>query len=150
MLDMDALVIGSPNGLAGAVARGLRRQGRTVLQAIPADAADRERAAWLMDEAGWPAQIVVVEAAPYPIVHELLALTRAEIVLVAERRAAAAGAVAARSTTPRDADGLTVVELGRAGRRWFRPGAGRTEALGAERAAATVLRSCGAAAASSR
>ena len=63
--------------------------------------------------------------APYGVVHALLAHTRAEILLVAEQRAALAqpGAVRIRSCTPRDGDGLTVVELGRAGRRWFRIGA---------------------------
>jgi len=149
---MDALVIGEPHGLARAVVRGLRRQGRSVLQAIAADAADRERMTWLLDEAGGPGLIVVFDDAPYPIVHVLVGLTPAEIVLVVEQRAAVArpGGLRARSYTPRDADGLTVVTLGRAGRRWFRPGAGRTETLGAERAAADVLRSCGAAAASCR
>jgi len=147
---MDALVIGEPQGLAGAVVRGLRRQGRSVLQATAADAADRERATWLLDEAGGPGLIVVFDGAPYPIVHELAGLTPADIVLVVEQRAAVAGGRRARSVTPRDADGLTVVSLGRAGRRWFRLGAGRMETLSAERAAADVLRSCGAAAASYR
>jgi hypothetical protein len=149
---MDALVIGPPHGLAAAVARGLRRQGREVLQAIAADAADAERAEWLLDEAGRPPLVVVVETAPFAVAHELLPLTQAEIVLVAEQRAAIAraGALPARSSTPRDADGLTVVPLGRAGRRWFQAGPGRHEPMGPERAAALVLRSCDAVTASYR
>jgi hypothetical protein len=149
---MDALVIGPPQGLAAALARALRRRGETVLQAIPADAGDGERAGWLLDEAGRPGLAIVVESAPYAVVHELIALTDAEIVLVAEQRAAAArpGAVARRSATPRDEPGLTVVPLGRAGRRWLALGPGRHEPMGAERAAALVLRSCGARAASCR
>jgi hypothetical protein len=149
---MNALVIGRPHDLAGAVARGLRRRGRPVLQAIASDVASAERVRWLLAEAGDPELIVVFDDAPYGVVHALLPHTRAEILLVAEQRAALAqpSALRVRSFTPRDGDGLTVVELGRAGRRWFRIGAGRTEPLGAERAAAEVLRSCGAAAASSR
>ena len=149
---MNALVIGRPHDLAGAVAHRLRRRGATVLQAIASDVASAERVRWLLDEAGDPELIVVFDDAPYGIVQTLLAHTRAEVLLVAEKRAALAqaGAVRIRSFTPRDGDGLTVVELGRAGRRWFRIGAARTEPLGAERAAAEVLRSCGAAAASSR
>jgi len=149
---MDALVIGSPSGLADAVARGFRRRGQTVLQAIPADVADRERATWLLDEAGRPRQVIVVDTAPYETVHRLMGLTHAEIVLVAELRAAVArpGGVIGRSYVPREAPGLTVVTLGRAGRRWFGLDSGGREALSAERAAALVLRSCGAAAASFR
>jgi hypothetical protein len=149
---MDSLVIGPPNGLAGAIARGLRRQGRSALQAIAADVADRERATWLLDEAGRPPLVVVVESAPYAAAHRLLDLTRAEIVLVAEQRAAAArpGTVPARSLMPRGAEGLTVLPLGRAGRRWFQLGPGRPEPMGPERASAAVLRSCAAAAASCR
>jgi hypothetical protein len=149
---MDTLIIGLPHGLAGAVARALRARGQAVLQAIPADVADAERANWLLDEAGRPPRVIVFETAPYTIVHDLLALTQAEIVLVAEQRAAAARprAVTTRSIMPRDADGLTVVPLGRAGRRWFQLGHGRHEPMGAARAAALVLRSCGAAAASCR
>ena len=103
---MDALVIGSPNGLADAVARGLRRRGRSVLQAIPADVADRERTTWLLDEAGRPAQVVVIDQAPYEDVHRLMGLTHAEIVLVAELRAATAragtpvGRALCRATSP--------------------------------------------------
>ena len=150
---MDALVIGPPqHGLADAVARGLRRRGRTVLQAIPTDVADRERATWLLDEAGAPSQVFVVDQAPYATTHRLMGLTDAEIVLVAELRAAVArpGGVAGRSMVPRDEPGLTVVTLGRAGRRWFGHGSGSRETLSAERAAALVLRSCGAATASFR
>jgi hypothetical protein len=148
---MDALVIGSSNGLADAVARGLRRRGRSALRAIAADVSDRERASWLLDEAGRPPLVVVFDAAPYPVAHELLGLTSAHVVLVAEQRAAVArpGAPAARSIVPRDEPGLTVVRLGRAGRRWFEL-AGRHEPMGAERAAAVVLRACGAATASCR
>ena len=151
-MDIDALVIGPPRGLADAVARGLRRQGRAVLQAIPADVSDAERADWLLDEAGRPRQVIVFDDAPFPIVHRLLAVTHAEIVLVAEQRASVArlNGVAGRSYLPREEPGLTVVPLGRAGRRWFQLGAGRPDTLGAERAAAIVLRSCGAAGASFR
>ena len=149
---MNALVIGRQHDLAAAVARGLRRQGQTVLQAIAADVASAEQTRWLLDEAGDPQLVVVFDDPPYGIVHALLAETQAEVVLVAEHRAALArpGAARARSYTPRDGEGLSVVELGRAGRRWFRLGAGRTEPLGAERAAAEVLRSCGVAAVSCR
>ena len=51
---MDALIIGPASELAGAVARGLRRQGRSVLEALPADASDGERTEWLLDDAGRP------------------------------------------------------------------------------------------------
>jgi hypothetical protein len=147
---MDALVIGPPAGLAGRVAAGLRRRGRSVLQAVPADVACGERIAWLLDEAGRPGLIVLFDRAPYLVAHELLAHTRADIVLVVEHRAAAAGAAPARSYAPWPIGrGLRVVSLGRAGRRWF-PLGGGTATLSAERAAATVLRSCGAAAASCR
>jgi hypothetical protein len=149
---MDALIIGSSRGLADAVARGLRRRGLSALRAIAADVSDSERASWLLDEAGRPPLVVVFDEAPYAIVHELLALTRAHVVLVAEQRAAVARprALHARSLVPRDEPGLTVVRLGRAGRRWFTLGSGRHEPMGPERAAAVVLRSCGAAAASYR
>ena len=148
---MDALVIGPAAGLTGPVARGLRRRGLRVLQAVPADVADAERIDWLLAEARRPALIVLFDTAPYVTAHALLEHTSAEVVLVAERRAPAAGAEPSRSYAPwPDGRGLRVVTLGRAGRRWFRLGAARTEALSAERAAALVLRSCGAAAASSR
>ena len=126
---MDALVIGPPRELTAAVTRSLRRSGRSVLQAVPADADGRDRARWLLDEA------------PYGTLHELLGLTTAEIVLVAEQRAPAAGA-ARRAVVPRDAEDFTVVPLGRAGRRWFTLGPGRRETLSAERAAALVVRAC--------
>ena len=149
---MDALVIGPPRGLPSAIARGLRRRDLSVLQAIPTDAADSERATWLLDEAGRPPLIVVFDCAPFALVNQLLALTQAEIVLVAEQRAPAVRptAVSVRANIPRDADGLTVVSLGRAGRRWFQLGPGRHEPMGPERAAALVLRSCGAEAVSYR
>jgi len=149
---MDALVIGPSNGLADAVVRGLGRRGMSALRAIPADASDDERARWLLDEAGDPPLIVVLDQAPYAIAHRLLALTRARVVLVAEQRAAVArpGALPRRALIPREETGLTVVPLGRAGRRWFPLGPGRHEPMGAERAAALVLRSCGAGAASYR
>ena len=149
---MDALVIGSPAGLADALAGGLRRRGRSVLRALPTDVADRERAAWLLDEAGRPERLYVVESAPYEHVHRLMGLTHAEIVLVAELRAATArpGSPVGRAYVPRDQPGLTVVTLGRAGRRWFEVGRDGHGALSAERAAATVLRAGGVAAASCR
>jgi len=149
---MDALIIGPQHGLASAFTRMLRRQGRAVLQAIPADAADGERAAWLLDEAGDPPLVVVIDAAPYGLAHELMALTRAQVVLVAEHRVASArpGVRPARTYTPRDAAGLTVVPLGRAGHRWIELDGGRRQPMGAERAAALVLRSCGVEAASCR
>ncbi len=149
---MDALVIGPTGGLADALARGLRRRGMSVLRAIAADASDRERATWLLDEAGRPPLVMLVDEPPYATVHELLALTHAEVVLVAEQRAAVArpGALPARSLVPRDEPGLTVVRLGRAGRRWFAPGVRRSEPMSAERAAALVLRACAAEAASCR
>jgi hypothetical protein len=149
---MDALIIGPSGGLADAVAHGLRRRGTSALRAIAADAGDRERAAWLLDEAGRPELVVVFDQAPYAAVHELLTLTGARVVLVAEQRVAAArpGALPARSLLPREQPGLTVVRLGRAGRRWFVPGPGRHEPMGPQRAAAVVLRACGAAAASCR
>ena len=121
-----------------------------MLQAIPADVADRERATWLLDEAGRPRQVIVIDTAPYESVHRLMGLTHAEIVLVAELRAAAARGAVGRSYVPREEPGLTVVTLGRAGRRWFGLGSGVRQTLSAERAAAVVLRSCGAAAASFR
>ena len=60
---MDALVIGPPRELTAAVTRALRRSGRSVLQAIPADADGRERARWLLDEADRPSLIVVLDDA---------------------------------------------------------------------------------------
>ena len=138
---MDALVIGPPRELTAAVTRSLRRTGRSVLQAVPADADGRDRARWLLDEADRPPLIVVLDEAPYGTLHELLGLTTAEIVLVAEQRAPAAGA-ARRAVVPRDAEDFTVVPLGRAGRRWFTLGPGRRETLSAERAAALVVRAC--------
>jgi hypothetical protein len=141
---MDALVIGQPHSLACAVARGLRRQGRSTLQAIPADASGPDRIGWLLEEAGRPDLIVVIDTTPYATAHELLAHTHADVVLVAEQRAAMAGLSAVpRSYVPWPIGrGLKVVALGRAGRRWFRLGARRAETLSAERAAAIVLRAC--------
>jgi len=149
---MDALIIGPPRGLADAIARGFRRRGLSALRAVAADVSDPERAAWLLDEAGRPPLVIVVDGAPYATVHQLLALTSADVVLVAELRTAAArpGALPARSLVPRDEPGLTVVPLGRSGGRWFTFGSRRHEPMGAERTAAVVLRACGAAAASFR
>jgi len=149
---MDALIIGSSHGLADAVGAALRRRGLSVLRAIAADARDGESAQWLLNEAGRPPLIVVVESAPYASVHELMWLTSAEIVLVAEQHAPMTrpSALPRRRMTPRAQPGLTVVPLGRSGRRWFPLGPGRSEPMGAERAAAVVLRSCGAEAASCR
>jgi hypothetical protein len=141
---MDALVIGPPRGLAGAVAHALRRAGRSTLQAIAADAVGPERIDWLLDEAGRPPLIVVVEPAPYATAHELLGQTHADVVLVAEHRAPIAG----HSAVPRGyaplplGRGLAVVTLGRSGRRWFTLDGRRAETLSAERAAAIVLRAC--------
>ena len=144
---MDALVIGPPHSLADAIARRLRRHGRTVLRALPADASDW-RVAWLLDEAGRAELIVVVDSAPFAVVHGLLAHTRAHVVLAAERpapvgvvrpllSAARGGRAHGRSARPRRA------ALVPAGPR-------RREMLSAEQAAAIVLRSCDAAAASCR
>jgi hypothetical protein len=143
-LRMDALVIGSSRGLANAVAHALRRRGRSVLQAIPADVAGPERIDWLLDEAGRPPLVVIVDEPPYTTAHELLGQTDAHIVLVAEHRAPIAGKSAVpRSYTPVPMGrGLAVVTLGRTGRRWFPLGGGRTETLGPSRAAALVLRAC--------
>jgi hypothetical protein len=139
---MDALVIGPPNGLAAAVVRGLRRQGRSVLQAIPADVDGVERVDWLLGEAGHPALIVVFDVPPYAIAHELLSSMNGDLVLVAEQRTAVAG-VAPSAAAPRPIGrGLKVVTLGRAGRRWFTLGARRSHSLSAERAAALVVRAC--------
>jgi hypothetical protein len=139
---MNALVIGPPNGLAAAVARALRRQGRSVLQAIPADVDGAERVDWLLHEAGHPALVVVFDGPPYAIAHGLLTRTSADVVLVAEQRTAAAG-VAPNAATPWPIGrGLKVVTLGRAGRRWFTLGARRSHSLSAERAAAVVVRAC--------
>ena len=149
---MDALIIGGSGGIADAVARRLAREGFTALRAIAADAADPERAAWLLDEADGPPLVVVVESAPYLVTHQLLSLSSGLIVLVAEQRAPSArgAALRSRSLLPHEQPGLVVVPLGRAGRRWFAIGGRRDEPMGAERAAAAVLRSCGAAAASCR
>jgi hypothetical protein len=149
---MDALIVGSTDGLADALARALRRRGMSVLRAIAADASDRERASWLLDEAGRPPLVVVFDAAPYGIAQELLALTSAHVVLVAEQRTAVAraGALRPRPVVPGDQAGLTVVALGRAGRRWFSLGGRRQEPMGPERTAAIVLRACDAAAAAQR
>jgi hypothetical protein len=138
---MDALVIGPPRELTAAVTRLLRRSGRSVLQAIPADVEGAERVRWLLDETGRPPLVIVVDDAPYATVHELLPHTTAEVVLVAEQRAPSAHA-ARRGAIPRDGDDLTVVPLGRSGRRWFTLGPGRRETLSAERAAALVVRAC--------
>ena len=139
---MDALVIGPPHQLTGAVARSLQRQGRSVLQAIPADAADGDRIDWLLDEAGRPGLIVSLAEPPYATAHALLGHTHADVVLVAEYRAPAAGA-APRSFAPWPIGrGLKVVRLGRAGRRWFTLGPKRAQTLSAERAAALVVRAC--------
>jgi hypothetical protein len=144
---MDALVIGPAGGIADAVAGILRRRGMSALRAIAADVADGERATWLLDEAGDPPLVVVVESAPYESVLRLMGLTQADLLLVAEQRAASASPAArpVRSLPPRDELGLAVVPLARAGRRWFAPGARRHEPMSAERAAAFVLRSAGAA-----
>jgi hypothetical protein len=139
---MDALVIGPPNGLAAAVARGLRRQGRSVLQAIPADVDGPERLDWLLAEAGQPPLIVVFDGAPFAIAHELLASTQADVVLVAEQRTAVAGMTPDAAAPWPIGRGLKVVTLGRAGRRWFTLGARRSHTLSAERAAALVVRAC--------
>jgi hypothetical protein len=148
---MDALVIGPPDGLAGAVATRMRRQGARVLQALPADAADRERAAWLLEEAGHPSSVVLIETAPYRVLDVLLGLVPGELLLVAELRTAAVGArPAGRAWLPQAGDGLAVVALGRSGRRWHTLDGRRAVALGGERAAAHVLSAAGAAAASFR
>jgi hypothetical protein len=139
---MDALVIGPAHGLTAAVARGLRRQGRRVLQALPADASDPDRIDWLLEEAGGPDVIVVVDDAPYATAHELLHQTHADVVLVAEHRAAAPGAASPSVAPWPIGRGLKVVMLGRAGRRWFTLGAKRTQSMSAERAAALVVRAC--------
>jgi hypothetical protein len=139
---MNALVIGPPTGLAAAVARGLRRQGRWVLQAIPADVDGVERLEWLLDEAGRPPLIVVFDEPPYATAHELLAHGDAEVVLVAEQRTAVAGMAPSSAAPWPIGRGLKVVTLGRAGRRWFTLGARRAHSLSAERAAALVVRAC--------
>jgi hypothetical protein len=121
-----------------------------VLQAIPADVSDAARTRWLLDEAGDPGLVVVIDSPPYATVHGLLPHTDADVVLAAEQRAAVAhpGGVARRSYTPRTEPGLTVVPFGRAGRRWLHLGARRQEPLSAARAASVLLR-CGAAAGAS-
>ena len=141
---MDALVIGPPRGLAGAVAAALRRRGHVTLQAIPADVAGPERIDWLLEEAGRPPLVVVVDAPPYATAHALLGQTDAHVVLVAEHRAPIAGRGAVpRSYAPEPMGrGLDVVTLGRTGRRWFPLGGRRNETLNADRAAALVLRAC--------
>ena len=149
---MDALVIGPPGGLADAVASALRKQAATVLQAIPADVSDAARTRWLLDEAGDPTLVVVIDSPPYAAVHQLLGQTGAAVVLGAEQRASVAGAagLVRRSYTPRSEPGLEVVQFGRAGRRWFHLGARRQEPLSAARAASILLRSGGAAGACGR
>jgi len=139
---MDALVIGPPDGLAAAVARGLRRQGRSVLQAIPADVDGAERVEWLLDEADRPPLIVVFDGPPYTIAHALLACTHGDVVLVAEQRTAVAGIAPSAALPWPIGRGLKVVTLGRAGRRWFTLGARRSQSLSAERAAALIVRAC--------
>jgi hypothetical protein len=141
---MDALVIGPPHSLACAVARGLRRHGHATLQAIPADASGPDRIGWLLEEAEQPGLIVVIDSPPFATAHELVAHTNADIVLVAEQRAAMADMSAVpRSYAPCPVGpGLRVVALGRAGLRWFRIGARRAETLSPERAAAIVIRAC--------
>jgi hypothetical protein len=139
---MDALIIGPASGLAAAVAGGLRRQGRSVLQALPADASDGERIEWLLDEAGRPGLVVVVDAAPYATTDEVLHRTQADVVLVAEHRAAAPGAAPPSYAPWPIGRGLKVVMLGRSGRRWFTLGPKRPETMSAERAAALVVRAC--------
>jgi hypothetical protein len=87
---------------------------------------------------------VVVDVAPYASAHEPLGQTPGDMVLVAEQRAP----VAALSALPRTyapvpiGRGLSVVTLGRTGRRWFALGGRRTETLSADRAAALVLQAC--------
>ena len=148
---MDALVIGPPDGLAGAVADRMRRHGATVLQALPADAADRERAAWLLEEAGHPPPRRGRRDRAVPVLDALLGLAPASCCSWPSCATAAVGAKpAGRAWMPREADGLVVVPLGRSGRRWHQLGAGRAEPLGGERAAAHVLSAAGAGAASSR
>ena len=143
---MDALVIGPPAGLAAPLARALRRSGADVLQAVPADVDDAERAAWLLAEAA-PRLVVVCEAPTYVLAQRLLGPAR-HVIAVDERRLAAArgdarparsGADRALSRAALVAGGRArVVRLGRAGRRWIELGPGGTP-LGPERAAAVVL-----------
>jgi hypothetical protein len=150
MVGMDALVIGPPSGLAAAVAGALRRRGRDVLEATPADATDAERAAWLLAEAGEPPLVVVCEAAPYATAQRLLGAGRS-VVAVDERRLPAATADGRPARGPegralaraarRSGGAGRAVRLGRAGRRWVEPGV-RRPSLSAEGAAALVLRSC--------
>jgi hypothetical protein len=139
---MDALVIGPVTDLANAVVRGLRRQGRSVLQAIPADVQSGERIDWLLDEASRPPLVVVFDIQPYTTAHELLGRTQADVVLVAEQRAGVAGAAPSSPAPWPIGRGLKVVTLGRAGRRWFTLGARRSQSLSAERAAALIVRAC--------
>jgi NAD(P)-dependent dehydrogenase (short-subunit alcohol dehydrogenase family) len=139
---MDALIIGPASGLAGAIAGGLRRRGHSVLQALPADASDGERIEWLFDEAGRPGLVVVLDVAPYATTDEVLRRTHADVVLVAEHRAAAPGAAPPSYAPWPIGRGLKVVMLGRAGRRWFTVGSKRAEMMSAERAAALVVRAC--------
>jgi hypothetical protein len=146
---MDALVIGSPAGLAAAVAAALGRNGRTTLLAVEADAADAERAAWVLAEAGEPPLVVVCGPAPHTAAARLLGPGRH--VLALEERRLATLASAARQRLPRaDARALaraahrcagtaSTVELGRAGRRWSEL-RGRPGPLTADRTAALVLR----------
>jgi hypothetical protein len=145
---MDALVIGPPAGLAAAVADVLRFRGREVLQALPADAGDEERAAWLLAEAGEPPLVVVCEPAPYVAARRLLGGGR-RVVVADERRVTSAAGDArparsaearalARAAARRGGAGETV-RLGRAGRRWVEARSGSVP-LSAHRAAAVVLR----------
>jgi hypothetical protein len=139
---MDALVIGAVDDLTSAVTRGLERQGRSVLQALPADADGPDRIDWLLDEAGRPPLVVVFDDQPYATAHALLTHTRAEVVLVAQYRVGAAGAPHNSPSPWPIGRGLKVVMLGRAGRRWFTLGPRKMKTLSAERAAALVVRAC--------
>jgi hypothetical protein len=139
---MDALVIGPPSELTAAVVAALRRQGRSVLQAVPADADGDERVDWLLDEAGRPPLVVVFDEVPYATAHGLLGRAHADVVLVAEYRTGAAGAPTTSPSPWPIGRGLKVVMLGRAGRRWFTLGPRRVQTMSAERAAAVVVRAC--------
>jgi hypothetical protein len=139
---MDALVIGTASELTAAVTHGLRRQGRSVLQALPADADGPERIDWLLDEAGHPPLVVVFDDQPYRSAHALLAHTHAEVVLVAQYRVGSAGAPHNAPSPWPIGRGLKVVMLGRAGRRWFTLGPRRMKTLSAARAAALIVRAC--------
>jgi hypothetical protein len=148
MTRMDALVIGPPDGLAAAVARALRRRGQRVLEAVPGDVDGDARTAWLLAEAGDPPLVVVCGAAPCAAAARLVGRGRA-VIAVEERRVSAArpdgrpartSAGRALVRAARAAGGeARVVRLGRAGGRWVEPRPG-APAMGAERAAAAVLR----------